>query len=886
MSRLNPWANTTAGAAGSPAARTCSSVPSDETTGPRSSGGSWASCSPRSGSTRRRSRRIIARPATTPAAVPTVRPAAHAAAFFHLRRSGSAIRSTVDARDAGAHPAGDLVLDGAQQLGELSGRDLLVPLVAQQHDLVAGSHLVVAAVHQELVHGDGPGHPVAAAADQHVGARGETPPVPVRVSDRDRGDGCVALQPVGQAVGEGLPRGEPPDQRHGGTPPHRRTEPLPQPGTGRQAAQRHPHPHQVEMRLGVPDDRAAVRRVPPPGPDAVPLERPAHVEEPAELSEGRLGIVLGAREVGPQPVDAQARVHRPPDEGRDRFGREQTDPVHPGVGLHVDDGSDPGLVAGPHESPETLLCIDGQRDVRPERVGLGPRRDLGQHQDRRGESRSAELEGLFQERHAEPGRAGLQRGAGSLQRAVAVPVRLHHGHELGALRLHEPHVVAYGVEVDLRDRRTERALGGGRGPAAGRQPASRSARTAAGTWSRTSSEVAPSPSRAPARSPARPCTYAPAQAASAGTSPRARNAAMTPVSTSPVPAVARTGPPVAFTCTRPPGSATRVGFPFNRTVVPLSEASERTLATRSAPTSAPASRANSPAWGVRTRSAASSFASSSTRRANAVSPSASTTAGTGVASTSARTNASVSSVLPSPGPTATASTTWSRSRSASTAASETVPSGVWGSATNVASVRPACTTGTIPSGTATCTRPAHARYAAPAISRTAPVMVREPPTTRTMPDERLWLSGSRLGSIAATSARSTSNRSLATRSGGNPMSATSTIPACPAPGCSRWPGFSDPNVTVTVASTATPATAPVVPSTPEAMSTATTGDGAPAKASMASPTRPSGTPRNPVPTMPSTTTAPRSSSRISPSAPRIATPALRARRRFAAAASR
>src|ERR671931_160851 len=160
MSRLNPWANTTAGAWVSPAARTWSSVPSWETTGPRSSGGSSASCSPCSGSIRPRSRRISARPATTPAAVPTVTPAAHAATFFHLRRPESAIGSTVEAGDPGAHAAGDLVLDRAQQPRQLPGGDLVVALFTQQHDLVADVDLVVAARHQDLVHRHDPGHPV------------------------------------------------------------------------------------------------------------------------------------------------------------------------------------------------------------------------------------------------------------------------------------------------------------------------------------------------------------------------------------------------------------------------------------------------------------------------------------------------------------------------------------------------------------------------------------------------------------------------------------------------------------------------------------------------------------------------------------------------------
>ena len=55
-----------------------------------------------------------------------------------------------------------------------------------------------------------------------------------------------------------------------------------------------------------------------------------------------------------------------------------------------------------------------------------------------------------------------------------------------------------------------------------------------------------------------------------------------------------------------------------------------------------------------------------------------------------------------------------------------------------------------------------------------------------------------------------------------PMSTTSTWPACSAPGATTSPSFSAPNVTVTSARTATPATSPVDASTPLGTSTATT----------------------------------------------------------------
>jgi hypothetical protein len=65
------------------------------------------------------------------------------------------------------------------------------------------------------------------------------------------------------------------------------------------------------------------------------------------------------------------------------------------------------------------------------------------------------------------------------------------------------------------------------------------------------------------------------------------------------------------------------------------------------------------------------------------------------------------------------------------------------------------------------------------------------------------------------------------------MSATSSTPACIAPGYSTSPTLGAPKVTVTSAATAGPRTAPLSPSTPDGMSTATTGGPPRFSASMA-----------------------------------------------------
>jgi hypothetical protein len=329
-----------------------------------------------------------------------------------------------------------------------------------------------------------------------------------------------------------------------------------------------------------------------------------------------------------------------------------------------------------------------------------------------------------------------------------------------------------------------------------------------------------------------------------------------------VPPVASDGPPVGLIRTTPSGEATRLRLPLKSTAADVRAARSRTYRTRSASTSpvgTPASRENSPACGVRIRSALRS-ARSSGRPANAFRPSASRTTGTSLERTSSRIQPCVRSSVVIPGPSASAPA-WASTSSRRAEPPAAVPASVSGSSTNTASRSAPWTTGSTASATATATSPAPARYAAVPASVGAPVIRREPPTTTANPAARLCVSGARCGSIAATSPASTSSRSPRIRSGGNPIGSTSITPADVAPGSNTSPGLGAPNVTVRSACAAAPATAPVAPSTPEGMSTATTGTEEAFSAAIASACMPSGTPRNPVPKIASTATSERASSR-------------------------
>ena len=158
--------------------------------------------------------------------------------------------------------------------------------------------------------------------------------------------------------------------------------------------------------------------------------------------------------------------------------------------------------------------------------------------------------------------------------AVAVPVGLDHRAQLGRRGQASQHrrVVGHGRQVDLRPGRPRaplrhghlcvlvrrdrdhqphrRALSHRRSPAAGSAPPPAS--TPPGSRGPRPPGAAGRPTTRPSGGPsdaARPCTWAAIAAASGAGSPRAKKAPMIPDRTSPLPAVARTGPPAALNST-------------------------------------------------------------------------------------------------------------------------------------------------------------------------------------------------------------------------------------------------------------------------------------------------------------------------------------------------
>ena len=176
--------------------------------------------------------------------------------------------------------------------------------------------------------------------------------------------------------------------------------------------------------------------------------------------------------------------------------------------------------------------------------------------------------------------------------------------------------------------------------------------------------------------------------------------------------------------------------------------------------------------------------------------------------------------------------------------------------------------------------PAPALIAAVAESVTAPVRPREPPATSTWPEVNLVESGPRRGGSSSTPASISPPAGGAVTPSGIPISATRSSPQWRLPGAIRWPSFAAWKATVTVASTATPATSPVEASTPDGMSAATTGASPALIASIASAAGDRGAPPKPVPKIASTTAPePASSSPTSPG--ETSRPGVSSRSRFA-----
>src|SRR5438034_660289 len=596
--------------------------------------------------------------------------------------------------------------------------------VANQRDRRPGGQLPIE-LDRDRVHRDGADHAASLPLDLHTCA-GQVASKAVRVADRHQSDPGRLTCDEDPAVARALAGRQLPDLREVALPAQDGLEPVDgrRLAERRHAVERDPAAGRVEPGLGDPQRRRAVRDV----PDHV---RPAgrRLLEPLDLPPREARIRVGRRQVAHQPDDVDRRPGK--------LGQPPT--AHARVELEVNANA----LGDRHVE-------DGEVEVgvpRLRHIALGARpededphaRELAPQRERLGHRCDAERERTLAEHRAR-----------DVDRAVAVAVRLDHGPELRPTEdAPQP------TSVASKRPEVDRDLG------AVHQCPERTL----GSTSRRSLAIIPASSEDSIA--AQWCAVAPAAVASRASMPLARNAAITPVRTSPVPAVARLGWPPS-TSTPDPGAAIRVPAPLSRTTHPKRSTVRRTASIRCASThdaSSPMSRPSSPECGVRTRGAGQSPGSSSQ------SASPSTTTGSRASASTRRTSAFVPSLRPSPGPIASAPALSASSSTTPTASSVTRPSSSAGSGRLTASSTHVSNTWTAGSGPASVTYPASERNAARAERHGAPVIPRDPPTTTTWPDVYLLPSGLRRGTHSRIS-RVT--RPFSVSIGSSPMSATST----------------------------------------------------------------------------------------------------------------
>src|ERR687892_1602535 len=201
----------------------------------------------------------------------------------------------------------DLVADRSDMRAQLLRRDALVALRTEEHDLVPRGDVVVPAIDDDLVHRHGAGDAVAFAGDEHVGLRREPPPVPVGVPDRYGRYVRWSFERVPPSVRDALAGVEALHHRYRRTPPERRpqTERRSDPASRVEAIDRGAGSNDIEMGLGEPDRRRAVRGVQRSSVEARGSERVAGLQECPQLVACAFLVLLRCGEVGPQPLELE-----------------------------------------------------------------------------------------------------------------------------------------------------------------------------------------------------------------------------------------------------------------------------------------------------------------------------------------------------------------------------------------------------------------------------------------------------------------------------------------------------------------------------------------------------------------------------------------------------
>ena len=377
MSRLKPCTKSRTGAAGSPAARTAISVPSNDATGAEVVGrqvpqrrlevvlGSRRSEGPSDGARRDGARRDPG--------------GDHRRALpGHGRPPGCTPR----------HPGAD-PRPRSRSRSCLRGRAsshavTLVALRAEQHDLVARLEAHVAAIDDQLVHRHAPRDPAPLPADQDVGARRQDARVAVGVAHRHGGDPRVA-RPA-RSDGHTNPLARPASRfaahRRAPRSAGRKTEVVADAGRGLHPVEADADPDQIEPGLRVEDRAGRVGRV--EHPRLMPGRRTSSTA--AGNASSCASVVTSSSRPSAKCVHSASSSRPEPDHALDEaasvVGRPDADPVHPRVDLHVHaDRPSPSAPRGSGRAPASEYTVGVRRAATA--AASDPGGELGQHQDRR-----------------------------------------------------------------------------------------------------------------------------------------------------------------------------------------------------------------------------------------------------------------------------------------------------------------------------------------------------------------------------------------------------------------------------------------------------------------------------------------------------------------------
>ncbi len=154
--------------------------------------------------------------------------------------------------------------------------------------------------------------------------------------------------------------------------------------------------------------------------------------EPGE-GDALLAVLVGDRQVRPEPLHDELLVLRDGLEQRSELLEVHTHPVHAGVHLDVHGDLAPEAAGSLPGRRHALEGREGRRQHGGDRRAHDLGRGLGQQEDRRGDLGLAQLDALVDDGHRQAVRAGLEESGGHRHRPVAVGIGLDHRAERGAV---------------------------------------------------------------------------------------------------------------------------------------------------------------------------------------------------------------------------------------------------------------------------------------------------------------------------------------------------------------------------------------------------------------------------------------------------------------------